>query len=58
MVGDRKHDVIGAAENGIDCVGVLYGYGSSEELTGAGAKYLAESVEELEKYLLSGVWEA
>lgn len=57
MVGDRKHDVIGAAENGIDCIGVLYGYGSSKELSGAGAKYLAESVGELEKFLLSGVWE-
>lgn len=57
MVGDRKHDVIGAAENGIDCIGVLYGYGSSKELSGAGAKYLAESVGELEKLLLSGVWE-
>ena len=28
MVGDRRHDVEGAAKHGISCVGVLYGYGS------------------------------
>ena len=28
MIGDRKHDVIGARQAGIDCVGVLYGFGS------------------------------
>ena len=43
MVGDRKHDVCGAQRCGIDCLGVLYGYGSREELTAAGARYLAES---------------
>lgn len=37
MVGDREHDVIGARENGLDCLGVLYGYGSREELVSAGA---------------------
>lgn len=42
MVGDRRHDVEGAAAFGIDCVGVLYGYGSREELTAAGACFLAE----------------
>ena len=31
MVGDREHDVFGAKENGIDTIGVLYGYGSREE---------------------------
>lgn len=43
MVGDRKHDVLGAKINGIDTIGVLFGYGSKEELVHAGAKYLAES---------------
>lgn len=42
MVGDRRHDVEGAALVGIDCIGVLYGYGSREELETAGAKYIAE----------------
>ena len=37
MVGDRKYDVIGAKRNGIPCVGALYGFGSREELIGAGA---------------------
>ena len=32
MIGDRKHDVLGSGKFGISCVGVLYGYGSREEL--------------------------
>lgn len=51
MVGDREDDIAGARENGIDCIGVLYGFGSREELTAAGAVKLAEDVEELEKLL-------
>lgn len=51
MVGDRKHDVIGAKENGIPCVGVLFGYGSREELLEAGADALVESVKELGEVL-------
>ena len=47
MVGDRKHDVIGARENGLPCAGVLFGYGGREELTEAGAVYLADSVHAL-----------
>lgn len=35
MVGDRSHDAVGAKANGMRFVGVLYGYGSREELTGA-----------------------
>ena len=37
MVGDRKHDVIGAKHNGMRTVGVTYGYGSRQELEDAGA---------------------
>lgn len=40
MIGDRDNDVLGAAQNGIDCAGVLWGFGSREELEGAGARYL------------------
>lgn len=47
MVGDRKHDIHGAKENKLDSMGVLYGYGSREELEAAGADYIVESVEEL-----------
>ena len=37
MIGDRKHDILGAREVSIDSVGVLYGYGSRLELEEAGA---------------------
>lgn len=40
MVGDRKHDVLGAASCGIPALGVLYGYGDEQELTLAGAAAL------------------
>ncbi len=47
MVGDREFDIIGAKKVGLDCVGVLYGYGSREELEAAGADYIAERVEDI-----------
>ena len=43
MIGDRKHDIIGAKENGLDSIGVLFGYGDYEELKAAGATYIAET---------------
>lgn len=49
MVGDRHHDIDGAKVNGIDSIGVLYGFGSKEELTKAGATYIAESIEDILK---------
>ena len=52
MVGDRHHDIFGAKQNGISCVGVLYGFGSLEELTAAGADYIAENIDGLYKILL------
>lgn len=47
MIGDREHDIIGANKNGLDSIGVLFGYGSREELEDAGAAYIAETVEEI-----------
>ena len=47
MIGDREHDVLGAESLGIDCAGVLYGFGSREELKTAGARYMVEKPEEL-----------
>lgn len=47
MVGDRMHDVIGAKEQNLPCIGVLYGYGNREELEQAGATMIKASVEEL-----------
>lgn len=52
MVGDREHDVIGAKKNGLSCIGVLFGYGSADELRSAGAAALAKDPEELEHLLL------
>ncbi|MFN3653021.1 MAG: HAD family hydrolase [Armatimonadota bacterium] len=43
MVGDRKHDVLGAARSGVPAVGVTYGFGSVEELRIAGAAALCAS---------------
>ena len=40
MVGDRYHDIEGAKANGLHSAGVLWGYGTEEELQKAGAEYL------------------
>ncbi len=53
MVGDREHDVQGAARCGIQTLGVLYGYGSREELLSAGAVAVADTVEEIGDYILN-----
>ena len=47
MVGDREHDVLGAKAHGLPCIGVLYGYGSREELESAGATHIVETAEEI-----------
>ncbi|MBR5314763.1 MAG: HAD-IA family hydrolase, partial [Clostridia bacterium] len=52
MVGDRKHDVLGANENGIDSVGVIYGYGSFEELSDAGATYVFDKITDILNIIL------
>ena len=51
MVGDRNYDILGAKEHGLDSLGVLFGFGDLEELTNAGATYIAETVEEKLKYV-------
>ena len=40
MIGDRSHDMVGAGNNGMKGIGVLYGYGSEAELIGAGALHV------------------
>ena len=52
MIGDREHDIIGAKKNGLDAIGVLYGFENREELKKAGATYIATNVEELQGRLL------
>lgn len=51
MIGDRRFDVEGARAQGIESVGVSYGYGSIEELKEAQADYIVRSVPELERFL-------
>ena len=47
MIGDRRHDIEGAHANGLQAVGVLWGYGSRAELDAAGADDLVDSTSEL-----------
>ena len=51
MVGDRKHDVVGAHNGGIDVLGVYYGFAKSGELEDAGADYIVSKVEEIVKII-------
>lgn len=52
MIGDRRHDIIGAARSGIHNIGVLYGYGSREELEKAGAEMIAAVPGDILKFIL------
>lgn len=52
MVGDTKHDALGASRVGIKTVGVLYGYGSKEDLEAAGAVHICENINDLLNYLI------
>lgn len=51
MVGDRENDIRGARQNGLESIGVLYGYGDRRELEAAGADHIAECAEDIAKYL-------
>jgi len=52
MVGDRKHDIIGAQKNGLHSAGVLYGYGTEEELKEAEADFIISNVSSLSDFLM------
>ncbi|MBQ4141136.1 MAG: HAD family hydrolase [Clostridia bacterium] len=49
MIGDRDHDIKGSRVHNIDCLAVLYGYGSLEEITSSSPAYVAETVEDILK---------
>ena len=51
MIGDREHDIIGAKENGLKSIGVLYGYGDEAELKTAGADYIASTTDDILKLI-------
>ncbi len=52
MVGDRRFDINSANKFEIDSIGVAFGYGSREELENAGATYVFDSADEIEKLLI------
>ncbi|MDP4197757.1 MAG: HAD family hydrolase [Bacteroidota bacterium] len=52
MVGDRKHDIIGANNVGIDSIGVTYGYGSFEELSQSNPTFIVDSIEEIKDIVM------
>ena len=52
MIGDRRQDVLGAHKTGLKCMGILWGFGSIEELTEAGADFIAETPEKAADMLL------
>ena len=52
LVGDRKFDVNGAHEAGMDALAVTYGYGSPEELTAARPEHIAHTPKDIERILL------
>ena len=52
LSGDREYDIYGGHAAGVKTAGVLYGYGSREELEAAGADYLARTPEALLALLL------
>lgn len=47
MIGDRKHDIVGALNNGMDALGVSWGYGSLDELTASGAIRIVDAPSEI-----------
>lgn len=53
MIGDRSHDATGATKNGVRAEGVLWGYGSRDELVRAGARAVHATMPELVRALLT-----
>lgn len=53
MIGDRKHDIIGANNTGIHSIGVSYGYGSLDELVQSNPTYIVHDVDGIMEKLLS-----
>ncbi|MGM9613832.1 MAG: HAD hydrolase-like protein [Butyricicoccus sp.] len=52
MIGDRRHDVLGAKRHGLRCLGVRFGFGSEAELREAGAYALAATPQDMADWLL------
>ena len=52
MVGDRSDDIEGGKYNNIPSIGVLWGYGTRDELETSGADFIADSIEDIEKIVI------
>ena len=52
MIGDRSHDIIGAKENKLASIGVLYGFGGQTELEQAGADFIARTPKNIEDIIV------
>ncbi|MBE6694340.1 MAG: HAD family hydrolase [Ruminococcaceae bacterium] len=52
MVGDRMHDILGAKKTGLRSCGVLFGYGSLDELNEIGPDFIAETPIDILKFAL------
>ena len=52
IIGDRKYDILGGRDVGIDSIGITWGYGSRAELEEAGAKWIAESIDDLYRLII------
>ncbi len=56
MIGDRKFDIEGASENGLDAIGVTFGYGNRTELKKAGALLIFDDAFSLCDHLLENIF--
>ena len=52
MVGDRRHDIDGARQAGLEAVGVLWGYGDLQELEASHPVHIVESFDGLKRVLI------
>ncbi len=54
MVGDRMHDIEGAKAVGIASIGVIFGFGTREELAAHGATHIAATAEDIYNVIMGG----
>ncbi len=52
MIGDTKNDVLGAKDQGIETIGVLYGYGTEKELVDSGAVAMCKTPQDVVNTIL------
>ena len=53
MIGDREYDILGAKENSVESIAVLYGYGEIDEINASKPSYIINNVEDLTTMLLN-----